>query len=639
MAGKLLHWTRNFRATMRRRAGERPSETALEREIVSGVLGVFHSVPYRCADRPDGHYLFVGEMIEALTGYPAADYRAGRVSIKNLLGPRDLAVREREIDLAVKDRRRFDLSYRIRRADGEDRWVHELGRGVYQDGELLAVDGLLTDVTESKRPLGEELFALLVQHINDYAIFMLDDAGRVATWNPGAKRILGFDAEEILGRSFAAFYPKPGEDEKLVLHRAAELGSETKNGWLRRKGGLPFWATAVITPVYEAKRLARFAMIVRDFGGGTGENAATRLHQLADEVPAFVWVADPSGRTSYVNTRWTEYTGQSLADALGDGWTRALHPEDAERAKAFRRGDAEMKSTIREAEYRIKGADGNYRWFLSRGSPIRDSDGRVVAYFGTTVDIDEKISLWRSQEARVESLEHAVRERTKDLQESVAELESFSYTASHDLRAPLRSIAGHAQMVLRDFGEKLPAGGHDHILRLSAAAEKLDRLIHDLVVYSSLSRTKLSGKEEALDLDRFISELTVRLLPEAEVSIRPSLGRVQGHRSLLSHAITNVLDNARKFTREGEKPKVTIWSESTNGRLRLYVEDQGIGIDRSLLDKAFKPFQRVHGKDYPGSGIGLAIVKRSVELLGGSVRIESELGRGSRVCLELPAAA
>ncbi len=634
MARSLLRWTRDLRAAVRRRTGGRPGRRSLEREIASGVLNELRCVAYRCKSGPDGPVQFISESVNDLTGYPAEDFRNGRVSLRSILGARDAAARSRGAARAVLERRRFDLQYPIRTADGEDRRLREQGCGIYSDGDVLAVDGLITDVTESRRPLGEELFDVLVQWISDYAIFTLDPEGRVATWNRGARRILGYAPEQIIGRHFADFAPKPDGLGIALLEEAARTGSASMRGWLQSEGGARFWATVVITPIREKRALTGFAMIVRDLGGSAGGDSVTRLHQLADEVPAFVWVADADGKTAYVNAQWTDYTGQTLADTHGEGWIRFIHPEDVARARAFW-SEAVTDKKLREAELRIRGADGAYRWFLTRGSPILDAQGLVVAFFGTSVDIDENVSRWRQDHERAEGLESEVNERTKRLQETVEELESFSYTASHDLRAPLRSIAGHAQMLLRDLGEKLDAGAQAHLQRMSESAARLDRLIHDLVVYSSIGR--ITAPPESVDLDVLVPELVQRLLPGAESSVRLPLGRVVGQRSLLSHAIGHVLDNAYKFVKSGERPSVKIWSEKSEGKVRISIEDNGIGIAGPSIEKAFRPFERVHGADYPGTGIGLAIVKKSVARMGGSVGLESDFGSGSRFWIELPA--
>lgn len=240
-----------------------------------------------------------------------------------------------------------------------------------------------------------------------------------------------------------------------------------------------------------------------------------------------------------------------------------------------------------------------------------------------------------------EELEERVRSRTVELQEINAELEAFAHTVSHDLRAPLRAMQGFAVALLEDLGDRLGEKGKEYASRIRGAAERMDRLILDLLAYSRLSRMELKLDEVNLGW------LVATAVDQLEGDIRETGARVQvdgplpdvvGQREILLQVVLNLLSNALKFVPEGTVPQVRVWAEQKPGSVRLWVEDNGIGIAPPHQERIFHVFERLHGvEEYPGTGVGLAIVRKAVTRLGGGSGLESEVGRGSRFWVELPA--
>ncbi len=251
-----------------------------------------------------------------------------------------------------------------------------------------------------------------------------------------------------------------------------------------------------------------------------------------------------------------------------------------------------------------------------------------------------------------QTLEQRVKERTQALEEVNQELEAFSYSVAHDLRAPLRSIQGFAQVLVEDYGQVLDHLGRDYIRRMAASAEHLDVLVQDLLTYSRLGRTAINLQPVNLSsmIDSILADLQPLIQAEgAELTVASQLPTVQAQRSILKQVLTNFIDNSIKFVAPEQRPKIRIWAEvrePDNGNsgqsarwVRLWVEDQGIGIAPSHQSRIFEAFERLHGVEaYAGTGIGLAIVKRGMERLGGRVGVESGLHRGSRFWIELPVA-
>jgi signal transduction histidine kinase/DNA-binding response OmpR family regulator len=236
-------------------------------------------------------------------------------------------------------------------------------------------------------------------------------------------------------------------------------------------------------------------------------------------------------------------------------------------------------------------------------------------------------------------LEQRVAERTAELQETNAELESFSYSVSHDLRAPLRSIQSFAQVLLEDYAERLDAVGRDCAQRIVAAAKRMDTLTEDLLAYSRISRAAVELKPVSLEevVDDVLTQLEAEILgQDALVTVERPLAQVMGQDTTLVQVVANLLTNGIKFVADGVRPQVRIWTEVREEWVRLWVHDNGIGIAPQYQDRIFGIFERLHGiETYPGTGIGLAIVRKGMERMGGRVGVESAPDRGSAFWVEL----
>jgi signal transduction histidine kinase len=239
-----------------------------------------------------------------------------------------------------------------------------------------------------------------------------------------------------------------------------------------------------------------------------------------------------------------------------------------------------------------------------------------------------------------DTLERQVRERTADLQSVNAEMEAFAYSVSHDLRAPLRAMQGISQALLDDYGDRLDATGRDFAARIVRAAERMDGLIQDLLTYSRVSRARIVPTRLSLDavVDGALQQLDEALAQaRARVTVDAPLPDVIGEPQVLVQVVANLVSNAAKFVPPGTRPSIRIRGEAGAGLARLWVEDNGIGVAPEHQERIFRGFERLHGRDtYPGTGIGLAIVRKGVERLGGRAGIESVPGEGSRFWIELP---
>jgi two-component system CheB/CheR fusion protein len=258
----------------------------------------------------------------------------------------------------------------------------------------------------------------------------------------------------------------------------------------------------------------------------------------------------------------------------------------------------------------------------------------------------EDASISRNAEREVRhlasTLENRVRERTTELESSRGEMEAFTYSVAHDLRSPLRAMHQFAQVLLEDYvGRPLDEPGQDNLRRIIKASEKMDTLIQDLLAYSRLTRDGVPL--EPLDLGPLLESLLQELDFEirdrrAEVVVQGPLPRVRANRATLSQVLTNLLTNAVKFVPRGTLPRVQLRAERLDGQVRLWIEDNGLGIDPAHHQRIFRVFERLNREgEYPGTGIGLAIVRKGMERMGGRVGLESQKGQGSRFWIELAA--
>lgn len=279
-------------------------------------------------------------------------------------------------------------------------------------------------------------------------------------------------------------------------------------------------------------------------------------------------------------------------------------------------------------------------------SPIRDSSGTIIGASKIARDISERKKAYKAlQEAKEQlvevndGLEKRVQERTASLREAIAQMEEFSYTVSHDLRAPLRGMQSYGHALIEDFGSQLPPEALHYLNRLNQNAGRLDRMILDVLTFSRISRADLRLENVALEhlVNEMIQHYPAMQPPRADIQVGPLLP-VHGHEPSLTQAVSNLLSNAVKFVGPGVIPCVRVWTEPRDGEVRLWVEDNGIGIEPKFQHRLFSMFERIHpNSKYEGTGVGLAIVRKAVERMGGSVGLESDGKHGSRFWIQLRA--
>ncbi|MDB6036725.1 MAG: hypothetical protein JWM99_566 [Verrucomicrobiales bacterium] len=400
------------------------------------------------------------------------------------------------------------------------------------------------------------------------------------------------------------------------LHHLSTRGKAFKDA-----GGTPLRMAGVMIDTTDTERAEQ---ALRD--------SEQRYRSLVSAITSVVWISDPEGAFKVSQSSWQAYTGQAFNEHRGFGWMQALHPDDRERIRGAWLKARSMLSRF-EAEGRLWNAGSqSYRHFITRAVPILEGTGKVREWVGTVTDVHDR-KLAEDEIHRLNSeLEQRVLARTAELATTNQELESFTYSVSHDLRSPLRHIDAYAQILQEEFGEAIPGEAKQYLSRIRNGTQNMGHLVDDLLNLARVGRQELNFKPANLGLlvEEVIEELgdeTIARKIEWKIEPLPTVACDPG---LIKQVFANLISNAVKYTRT--KPVATIEIGLTNARNQtaIYVRDNGVGFNMKYVSKLFGVFQRLHkAEDFEGTGVGLATVQRIVRKHGGEIWVEAEIDKGA----------
>ncbi len=491
------------------------------------------------------------------------------------------------------------------------------------------------------------------------AIISIDAERRIILFNPAAEKMFGFSGREVLGQKLERLIPHRFRAAHAVdvkqfgltgvsFRRMGALG--TISGL--RANGEEFPIEASLSQVdVDGEKL--FTVILRDVservkGEKALQESEARKAAILESALDCIISMDREGKVLEVNAAAERMFGFKPEEMVGREMAELIIPlrlREAQRqglARYLATGQGSMLG--KRLEMPALRRDGSE--FPAELTISVFQLGGHPYFTGTLRDITERKRSEKNLQDALEQLTKAndeletrVQQRTAALRQTISDLEAFSHSLSHDMRAPLRAITNLTRIYMEDYGAMVAPAGLDLLNKVVNASKRMDRLMQDLLAFSRVTLQPIQFdlvKPEQL-LRELIDGRPEFQPPKAEIELQSPLLPVRAHSASLTQCLDNLLGNAVKFVGAGVVPQVRVWSELRGEQVRLWVQDNGIGIRREAQEKVFEIFQRLHSSsEYAGSGIGLSLVRKAVERMGGRVGLESEPGKGSRFWIELP---
>jgi two-component system, sensor histidine kinase and response regulator len=512
------------------------------------------------------------------------------------------------------------------------------------------ISGLCESLHRVRRRVvaNERRFAVTLSSIGD-GVIATDNKARVTFMNPVAEALTGWPRAEAIGKPLAETFRivneetrQPVEDPAAkVLKLGAVVGLANHTALISRDGREVLIDDSGAPIIDDHLGVIGVVLVFRDTTLRRQAETADALRKseqrwrsLTEALPQLVWTATPDGACDYFSMQWTQFTGVPETRLLGWQWMAVLHPDDRDATRHYWTDSVAGRGPY-DVEYRVRRTDGEYRWFKTRGVPIRNSTGDIFKWFGTCTDItDGKLA---AEELRIAKEAAESANRAKD---------EFLANVSHEIRTPMNAILGMTDLVL---DTPLTDDQRQNLKTVKSAADNLLGIINALLDFSKIEAGKLELEATDFSLRKALGDTLRTLAARAHMKGLELISQVQpdvldalvGDAGLLRQVLLNLVGNAIKFTEEGEVVVRVAqmsggmvngeWSKDAT-HLRFEVSHTGIGIPREKQEKIFRAFEQEDTsttRKYGGTGLGLTIAARLVALMGGTITVDSQPGRGS----------
>jgi PAS domain S-box-containing protein len=493
-----------------------------------------------------------------------------------------------------------------------------------------------------------ELYRLLVESVDEYAIFALDPDGYILSWNAGAQRFKGYTAEEAIGKHFSIFYPPEKIEEgfpQYELKEAARVGRFEDEGWRIRKDGTRFWADVVITALRDPSgRLVGFGKVTRDLSERRRAEEALRESEerfrlMVQSVRDYaIFMLDSTGHITTWNAGAERIKGYTADEIIGKHFSIFYPPEDLENGKPARELEIATRTGVYEEEgWRLR-KDGTRFWANVVITALFKPDGTLAGFGKVTRDLTERRA---AQERAIEAARKAAISEEANRTKS-----QFLAAMSHELRTPLNAIGGYAELLAMGVRGPVTQPQLEDLQRISRSQQHLLGIINDILNFSRIEAGQTTYEYSTVPVSAVIGAVGVMIEPQAaakglklELLKCPEDVAIWGDKPKVEQILINLLSNAVKFTEQGKVTMECDWHDSQ--KVSIDVTDTGIGIPADQLENIFEPFVQVGRsltQSHEGTGLGLAISRDLARGMGGDIVVTSEPEKGSRFTLVLPRA-
>ncbi len=600
---------------------------------------------------------------ERLKGYHAEEILGEHFSRFFIEEDREQGKPDWELKEAAANGRLEEEGWRVRK-DGSRFWADVIVTALHdRSGNLVGFSKLVRDMTERRKAMEElrqsqEQFHAYFELAGIGAAVIDVDSGRLIRVNDRYCEITGYSREELLATTVRQLtHPEDQMTDwdsysRMVRGETREYGAEKR---YVRKDGKIIWVQISATAVRNPQGRPLWSLgFVQDITQRKLDEEALRrseeqLSAILQNTNTGIYLLSPEGRIIHINRRWEELLHIKNKDVRGRSIFEFLPYKIASDCVADHQRVVATRAPITVENVAIL-PDGPHNYTVTKTPLFDAATGNIWGIVGVSTDITRQKSMENMLREAVEKLgrvneqlEERVKERTASLEDSVKSLEGVLYHVAHDLRAPLRAMHSFTQLLMESCTSEQGSECEEFSNIILRASHKMDLLIHDLLEYGRLGcqNVHLASVDLKTLADRVIAGLRNEVkISKALIQVDGPLPKVWADFRILEQVMTNLVSNGLKFVSPGVSPFIRIWAGARGGKVRLYFQDNGIGIAPEYHERIFNVFERLHGEKeaYPGTGIGLAIVKKGMERLQGAVGVESRPGTGSRFWLELDAA-